>query len=60
MYRSQFIMENNPLQGKARQLALSGLIFPIMTGVLCIIPYTDKEWNVFVRQRNISKTTVSL
>ena len=52
MYRtSPVIVENKPLQGEARQLryasvgvmfALSGLIFPIMTGVLYIIPYIIK------------------
>ena len=49
MYRtSPVIVENKPLQGEARRLrcasacvlfVLSGLIFPIMTGVLYIIPY---------------------
>ena len=46
MYRtSPVIVENKPLQGEARHLrclsvfALSGLIFPIMTAVLYIIPY---------------------
>ena len=45
MYRtSPVIIENKPLQGEAGPVlsglfALSGLIFPIMTGVLYIIPY---------------------
>ena len=39
MYRtSSVIIENKPLQVSVL-LALSGLIFPIMTGVLYIIPY---------------------
>ena len=45
MYRTPVLIENKPRQGEARALrfsvlfALSGLIFPIMTGLLYIIPY---------------------
>ena len=40
MYRkSSAIIENKPLQGEARLFALSGFIFPTMTGVLYILPY---------------------
>ena len=55
MYRmSPVIIENKPLQGEARHLrclsvfALSGLIFMIMAGVLCIIPYIISKDNGFI------------
>ena len=53
MYRtSSVIIENKPLQVGVLS-ALSGLIFPIMTGVLYIIPYISivKAQLCFVEQK---------
>ena len=60
MYRtSSVIIENKPLQGEAGPVlsglfALSGLIFPIMTGVVYIIPYISvvKAQLCYVEQKN--------
>ena len=71
MYRTlPVITENNILQGEARHLrfasrsALSGLIYPIMTGVLCynIIPYIYHIYQVqtnmtVVRERHKNVST---
>ena len=54
MYRtSSVIIENKPLQVGVL-FALSGLIFPIMTSVLYIIPYISvvKAQLCFVEQKN--------
>ena len=45
MYRMP-VIKNLPLQGKP--VPRSGLIFPIMTGVLYIIPYITNNVNIYI------------